>query len=110
MEQSMGSAAPLAASGKSGKGAKIFAAVASIVALAGIGFGVYGMIQANNASNKDLKIEDVYANYSKKPIPEKKTFLSIHVVATVSEAKINGKDYKNVNVLSPLVKYMFRDN
>lgn len=53
----MGSAAPLAASGKSGKGAKIFAAVASIVALAGIGFGVYGMIQANNASNKDLKIE-----------------------------------------------------
>lgn len=57
MEQSMGSAAPLAASGKSGKGAKIFAAVASIVALAGIGFGVYGMIQANNASNKDLKIE-----------------------------------------------------
>ena len=60
--------------------------------------------------NKDLKIEDVYADYSKKPIPEKKTFLSIHVVATVSEAKINGKDYKNVNVLSPLVKYMFRDN
>ena len=60
--------------------------------------------------NKDLKIEDVYAKYSGKPISDKKRFLSIHVVAIVPEAKINGKDYKNVNALSPLVKYMFRDN
>lgn len=58
MEQPSETAAPMAASKqKNGGGLKAFAAIASIVALAGIGFGVYGMIQANNASNKDLKIE-----------------------------------------------------
>lgn len=58
MEQPSESAAPMTASKqKNGGGLKAFAAIASIVALAGIGFGVYGMIQANNASNKDLKIE-----------------------------------------------------
>lgn len=58
MEQPSESVAPMAASKqKNGGGLKAFAAIASIVALASIGFGVYGMIQANNASNKDLKIE-----------------------------------------------------
>lgn len=89
MEQSMGSAAPLAASGKSGKGAKIFAAVASIVALAGIGFGVYGMIQANNASNKDLKIEVKNADGT---------------VSTIEADKIEVKDDGNVAVVTEPVK------
>ena len=60
--------------------------------------------------NKDMKIEDVYAKYSEKPIPDKKKYFSLSIVAIVPETKINGKDYKNVNVLSPLIKYMFRDN
>ena len=60
--------------------------------------------------NKDLKIEDVYAKYSGKAISPKKNYLSINVVSIVPEAKINGRDYKNVNVLSPLIKYMFREN
>ena len=60
--------------------------------------------------NKDLKIEDVYAKYIGKPIPDKKKYFSLSIVAYVPETKIDGKDYKNVNVLSPLIKYMFRDN
>ena len=60
--------------------------------------------------NKDMKIEDVYVKYSEKPIPDKKNYFSLSIVAIMPEAKINGKDYKNVNVLSPLIKYMFRDN
>ena len=60
--------------------------------------------------NKDLKIEDVYAQYNGKPIPDKKKYFSISIVALVPETKINGKDYKNATVLSPLIKYMFRDN
>ena len=60
--------------------------------------------------NKDLKIEDVYVQYNGKPIPDKKKDFSISIVAFVPETKINGKDYKNVSVLSPLIKYIFKDN
>ena len=60
--------------------------------------------------NKDLKIEDVYINSTGKSIPDKKTYLSIKIAGIVSETKINGKDYKDVNVLSPLIKYIFREN
>ena len=60
--------------------------------------------------NKDLKIEDVYVQYNGKPIPDKKKDFSISIVAFVPETKINGKDYKNVSVLSPLIKYIFNDN
>ena len=60
--------------------------------------------------NKDLKIEDVYSKSIGKPISDKKKFLSVNVVAYVPEAKIMEKDYKNVSVLSPLIKYMFREN
>ena len=60
--------------------------------------------------NKDLKIEDVYINSTGKPIPDKKTYLSIKISGIVSETKINGKDYKDVIVLSPLIKYIFREN
>ena len=60
--------------------------------------------------NKDLKIEAVYADCTGNPIPDKKKFLTINFVAKIPEAKINGKDYKNVDVLSPLINYRFRDN
>ena len=59
--------------------------------------------------NKDLKIEDVYATSIKKEISDKKRFLPIHIVATVSDVKINGKEYKSANVLTPPIKYMFRE-
>jgi len=61
-------------------------------------------------NNINLKIEDVYAQSTGTPISDKKKFLSINIVAYVPEAKINGKEYKHVNVLSPLINYMFRDN
>ena len=59
--------------------------------------------------NKDLKIEDVYATKKKKKISDKKRFLPIHIVATVSDVKINGKEYKSANVLTPPIIYMFRE-
>ena len=59
--------------------------------------------------NKDLKIEDVYAESMGKPICDKKMFLLIDVAAFIPVTKINGKDYENVKVLSPLIKYIFRE-
>ena len=92
MEQPSESAAPMAASKqKNGGGLKAFAAIASIVALAGIGFGVYGMIQANNASekNKDLKIQVTNADGT---------------VSTIEADKIEVKDGDNVAVVTEPVK------
>ena len=63
----------------------------------------------NVKKNKDLKIEDVYSESKGKPISEKKKFLTINVVARVPEAEINGKKYKDISVLTPLVNYMFRE-
>ena len=60
--------------------------------------------------NKDLKIENVYTESIGKPISDKKEFLSINVAAFIPATKINGKDYENVKVLSPLIKYIFREN
>lgn len=59
--------------------------------------------------NKDIKIEDAYATIIGKPISNNKKFLSINIVATVPETQINGKDYKKVSVLSPMIRYMFRE-
>lgn len=58
MEQSSESVAPIAATQKSGSGLKVFAAIASVVALAGIGFGVYGMMQSTKAPQaSDIKVQ-----------------------------------------------------
>jgi ubiquitin-activating enzyme E1 len=59
--------------------------------------------------NKDLKIEDVYAESMGKQICDKKMFLLIDVAAFIPVTKINGKDYENVKVLSPLIKYIFKE-
>lgn len=89
MEQTMETTASPTAN--SSKGIKVFAAIASIVALAGIGFGVYGMIQANNASekNKDLKIKVTNADGT---------------VSTIEADKIEVKDDGNVAVVTEPVK------
>lgn len=58
MEQNTPAAMPVMDSGKQsdGKGLKIATIVASVVAVCGIGFGVYGMIQS---SQKDSQISDL---------------------------------------------------
>ena len=70
---------------------------------------VFESIIPRYKKNKDLKIEDVYSESKGKPISEKKKFLTINVVARVPEAEINGKKYKDISVLTPLVNYMFRE-
>jgi hypothetical protein len=83
MEQPMENAVSSAANGKSGKGAKIVATIASVVALAGIGFGVYGMIQAN--STKDLKIEVKNADGTTSTIEADKIEVKDGNTAVISE-------------------------
>lgn len=58
MEQNAAAAMPVMDSGnqKSGNGLKIATAIASVVAVCGIGFGIYGMIQS---SQKDSQISDL---------------------------------------------------
>ena len=89
MEQTMETTASSAANNS--KGIKVFAVIASIVALAGIGFGVYGMIQANNTfeKNKDLKIKVTNADGT---------------VSTIEADKIEVKDDGNVAVVTEPVK------
>ena len=61
-------------------------------------------------NNKAHKIEDVYVNYTRKPNFDKKRFLYIQIISIVPVAIINGREYKDVNVLFPLIKYNFSDN
>ena len=58
MEQNAAAAMPVMDSGnqKGGNGLKIATAIASVVAVCGIGFGIYGMIQS---SQKDSQISDL---------------------------------------------------
>ena len=58
MEQNTSAAMPTMDSGKqsNGKGLKIATAIACVVAVCGVGFGVYGMIQS---SQKDSQISDL---------------------------------------------------
>ncbi len=61
MEQNTTATMPVMDSGKqnSGKGLKIATAIASVVAVCGIGFGVYGMVQSSQKDNQisDLKVQ-----------------------------------------------------
>ncbi len=58
MEQNTAAAMPVIDSGnqKSGNGLKIATVIASVVAVCGIGFGIYGMVQS---SQKDSQISDL---------------------------------------------------
>lgn len=66
MEQNTTATMPVADNGKqdNGKGWKIATAIASVVAVCGIGFGVYGMIQSFQKENQisDLKVQVEDAN------------------------------------------------
>ena len=61
MEQNATATMPVMDSGKqaSGKGWKIATAIVSVVAVCGIGFGVYGMLQSSQKDNQisDLKVQ-----------------------------------------------------
>ncbi|MBO4276309.1 hypothetical protein J5868_01200 [Candidatus Saccharibacteria bacterium] len=61
MEQNINTAMPATSSSQqgSGNGLKIATAIASIVAICGIGFGVYGMIQSTQKDNQisDLRVQ-----------------------------------------------------
>ena len=61
MEQNTTATMPVMDSGKQkdGKGWKIATAIASVVAVCGIGFGVYGMLQSSQKDNQisDLKVQ-----------------------------------------------------
>lgn len=61
MEQNATATMPVMDSGKqnSGKGLKIATAIASVAAVCGIGFGVYGMVQSSQKDNQisDLKVQ-----------------------------------------------------
>ena len=58
MEQNTPAAMPVMDSGEqsNGKGLKIATAIASVIAVCGIGFGIYGMVQS---SQKDSQISDL---------------------------------------------------
>ena len=56
----------------------------------------------------DKKIEDVYEEVSKKKIGEKKNYLNIQVIGSVSEAEIEKEKFKDVSVFMPPIKYIFK--
>jgi hypothetical protein len=62
MEQDMVASASVMSNNKSAKGWKITAVVASLVAICGVGFGVYGMMQSskkdNDISNMKVQIKN----------------------------------------------------
>ena len=74
MEQNVDTGAPMAPvvenKRKSGNGLKIATAIACVVAVCGIGFGVYGMIQS---SRKDNQISDLKAQVSEQFVSDKGT-------------------------------------
>ncbi len=60
MEQNMTAAMPeMGSSKQQGNGLKIATAIASVIAVCGIGFGVYGMVQSSQKDNQisDLKVQ-----------------------------------------------------
>lgn len=60
MEQNMTAAMPeMGGSKQQGNGLKIATAIASVIAVCGIGFGVYGMVQSSQKDNQisDLKVQ-----------------------------------------------------
>lgn len=99
MEQNTPAAMPVIDSGKqsNGKGLKIATAIASVVAVCGIGFGVYGMIQS---SQKDSQISDLKVQIKEDDgtittieTPEIETNTSDGTTVTITDTVVDG--YKN---------------
>ncbi len=100
MEQNTPAAMPVIDSGKqsNGKGLKIATAIASVVAVCGIGFGVYGMIQS---SQKDSQISDLKVQIKEDDgtittieTPEIETNTSGGTTVTITDTVVDGyKDF-----------------
>lgn len=100
MEQNTPAAIPVMDNGKqsNGKGLKIATAIASIVAVCGIGFGVYGMIQS---SQKDSQISDLKVQIKEDDgtittieTPEIETNTNNGTTVTITDtAKVSGGPY-----------------
>ena len=102
MEQNAAATMPAMDSGKQndGKGWKIATAIASVVAVCGIGFGVYGMMQSSQKDNQisDLKVQVEDSNGK---------------ITTLETEKIETTDGNGTTVTiadSPSVKYVFSDS
>ena len=57
---------------------------------------------------KDRKIEDLYLENSKKIFKENTNFLMIQLMANIQKTKIEGKEFENVSVEIPPIKYIFK--
>ena len=58
--------------------------------------------------NVNAKIEDSYEQFSQKKINDKTKYFFITIIGNVPEAKIDDKGYKDVGVLLPKIKYIFK--
>ena len=58
--------------------------------------------------NVNVKIEDSYEQFSQKKISEKTKYFFITIIGNVPEAKIDGNVYRDVGVLLPKIKYIFK--
>lgn len=98
MEQNADTGAPMTPTvdnkQKSGKGLKIATAIACIVAVCGIGFGVYGMVQSSQKDNQisDLKNEINILN-GKLSLEDGNNGASDEIIDDPSVANNNSKDY-----------------
>lgn len=120
MEQDTTATMPVMDSGKqnNGKGWKIATVIASVVAVCGIGFGIYGMIQNSQKDNQisDLKVQIKEADGTVTTIeaPEIKTTTDDGTTVTITDtAKVSGGPYiKNGYFYVPKwgVKFKLSDN
>ena len=100
MEQDTTATMPVMDSGKqnNGKGWKNATVIASVVAVCGIGFGIYGMIQNSQKDNQisDLKVQIKEADGTVTTIeaPEIKTTTDDGTIVTITDtAKVSGGPY-----------------
>lgn len=102
MEQNATATMPVMDSGKqnSGKGLKIATAIASVVAVCGIGFGAYGMVQSSQKDNQisDLKVQIENNDGTKTTIetPKIETSTEDGITITITDSAVkneNAEDY-----------------
>lgn len=102
MEQNMNATMPAMSSGQQGNGSglKIATAITSIIAICGIGFGVYGMMQSSNKDGQisDLKVQIANSDGTVTTIetPKVETTTNDGTVVTITDSAakdVNAEDY-----------------
>ncbi len=98
MGPNMDAGMPMMSAQKSGKGWKIATVIISLVALGGIGFGVYGMVQSSQKDSQiaDLKvqIEDSNGTITTIETPEIETTTNNGTTVTITDTtKVSGGPY-----------------